>query len=255
MKPIARRSEVLEQPVGDELVLYDQRAHRAHRLNPVAGVLWRRSDGSRSIEALAACLHDELGLPADDTGPVIHGLDELARADLLTAAPRLRHRLFDRRAALLAAATLVPMVTTIVVPTPAHAQSVGFPPPPTPDFEKFNGAFEGRAVLIDAGGFLGFSNQVHTFADNAVDDQGEGTLDVTGVPKTEYDLGQRAYAVTIQSDGSISGGGSSVTAQGVDIDCTISGSFNATCTRLQFTEIVNFDNHIGTATWEVTVRR
>ena len=53
MTPTARDDNVLSYEVGEELVVYDRMAQRAHRLNAVAAVVWRLCDGQRGVEAIA----------------------------------------------------------------------------------------------------------------------------------------------------------------------------------------------------------
>lgn len=138
MQPVARSEQLLVQEVGDELVVYDQRSHRAHRLNGTARTVWRLADGSRSVGELAVRLRDELRpgeraeLGIGDSEALVRlALDDLARAGLLARSPRsggIEEATSRRQILTAAAALLTPVIATIVAPTPADAQS--FPTTP-----------------------------------------------------------------------------------------------------------------------------
>ena len=122
--PVARQHDLVMKTVGDELLVYDLERHRAHRLNRVAAGVWRQCDGSRDAERIAAELRTGDGVPVTQ-GAVEYALGELARARLLTgpvARVGLTRREVVRRLGT-AAAVALPLVTTIVAPTAAAAQS------------------------------------------------------------------------------------------------------------------------------------
>jgi hypothetical protein len=114
--------------VGDEVVVYDSRQHRAHALNPPAAVVWRHLDGRTSMKEMVAHLRRELDGPADEE-VVWLALRELERAELLDGPlDKLATRTVSRRQALrrlgVAAGTgavLLPAISSIVAP-PVHAQ-------------------------------------------------------------------------------------------------------------------------------------
>jgi hypothetical protein len=112
-----------------EVLVYDQRTDSAHRLNPTAAVVWRHLDGSRTISDLVEVLAAEVGDVADED-LVMVTLDELGQADLLedhsqreAQEIRLSRRRFIRRVGVVGtAAPVLPIVRSIVAPTPASAQ-------------------------------------------------------------------------------------------------------------------------------------
>jgi hypothetical protein len=132
MLPQARHDRLLVQQVGDELVVYDQEWHRAHRLNRSAAVIWSHCDGRTSAAELAELLTRELNLPVDER-VVRLALDQLEQARLLqerSAQPAdivgIPRRHVIRRLELTAGlAFCVPMVESIVAPTPPMAQNNG----------------------------------------------------------------------------------------------------------------------------------
>ena len=48
--PRARKEGLLEEAVGEELLLYDQDSHTAHCLSPIAACVWRHCDGERDVD-------------------------------------------------------------------------------------------------------------------------------------------------------------------------------------------------------------
>jgi hypothetical protein len=130
MLPQARRDQLFVQDVGDDLVVYDQEGHLAHRLSRTAALVWRHCDGQHSVEDLAALLAKELNAPA--AGELVWlGLTRLGEANLLQQplvqpARVSRRQVLRKLGRVAAAAILVPTITSIIAPTPAMAQSEEF---------------------------------------------------------------------------------------------------------------------------------
>ena len=130
MMPKARQEGLLVQEVGDELAVYDQEIHRAHRLNQTAAIVWRHCDGQRSVEDLTVVLQQQLN-PVVDHEVVLLALDQLHSARLLETSvgrsvdeTRLSRRAVVRKVGLVGVLSLLlPAITTLAVPTPAQAQS------------------------------------------------------------------------------------------------------------------------------------
>jgi len=114
--------------LGDETIVYDRATHRAYCLNRAASLVFHRCDGRTSSEELARRLRDKLtDLPdAEAPGFVGLALRQLSEAGLLekpmVEAPRAPP---SRRAALrvLATTAALPVVLSILAPTPAEAQT------------------------------------------------------------------------------------------------------------------------------------
>jgi hypothetical protein len=169
--PRARQDELVVQSIGDETIVYDERRSRAHRLNQTAAFVWSHCDGARTVADLAAAVQKEtgqdkeigqdkeVGQGAEDI--VWLALDRLEKAHLLQdrlakpahAAPLTRRDVL-RKAALAGGLTLLlPVVQSIVAPTPAMAMSIGCAkrgqiPSPTrpccPGLRDVNGICVGR---------------------------------------------------------------------------------------------------------------
>jgi hypothetical protein len=119
--------------VGDEVLVYDLETHRAHSVNGVAAAVWRRCDGTRDAARIAVDLREDGVAPVTEEA-VRYALGELGRARLLTgpvAPAGLTRREVMRRLGT-AAAVALPVVTTIVTPTAAQAQSCATADQPCP---------------------------------------------------------------------------------------------------------------------------
>lgn len=134
-RPLARTAGLLTEEVDGELLVYDEQHEVACRLNRPAALVWENSDGTRTVADLIAVLAAELGDLADED-MVLMALDDLAEHDLIESgyerreitATRLSRRRFIGRVGIAGAAAMaVPVVHSMVVPTPASAISVGYP--------------------------------------------------------------------------------------------------------------------------------
>jgi hypothetical protein len=123
--PRARQGGLLEETVGEELLLYDQESHTAHCLSPIAACVWRHCDGDRNIAELAR-------LTGVSESLVASALHELREKDLLDAEPELTQSTVpgvSRREAIVrvarygAAATAGSMIVSATAATPAMASS------------------------------------------------------------------------------------------------------------------------------------
>lgn len=128
MEKLARRTDLIEQEVGDELLLYDRDRNHLHRLNRTAASLWHRCDGNTTDEEMVDLVRQDLQQPVN-AEDVHLGLDRLAEADLLveskswTAQSLTRRRMITKLGAAAGAGLLVPVVESIVVPRVAEARN------------------------------------------------------------------------------------------------------------------------------------
>lgn len=130
--PSARKSKLVVRELAEEVLVYDEETHRAHCLNRTAALVWKHCDGRTPVRVIAASVGEQLSSPVPDE-VVWLALDQLAEFDLLAPGPArpaatnlMSRRKMIRRLGLAAAITL-PLITSIVSPTPAHAQSGGTP--------------------------------------------------------------------------------------------------------------------------------
>jgi len=130
IRPLARTDGVVTEDVADEVLVYDERTDVACRLNRSAALVWRNSDGKRTLEDLVHVLEADLGDVADED-MVLMALDSLAEHGLIesgyeardSTASRLSRRRFFRRVGV--AAVSIPVVASMAVPMPAAAASNG----------------------------------------------------------------------------------------------------------------------------------
>lgn len=119
------RVECLSREFGDELLIYDLQRNEGHCLNSTAAAAWKLCDGNNSLSQIARTLSRQFSAQVDES-TVLLALDRLADAHLLVepvmAAKRLSRRVALRRIGI-AAAIALPLVTSIVAPTPARAAS------------------------------------------------------------------------------------------------------------------------------------
>jgi len=126
LKPLARKEGLVIQELPDELLVYDLDRDKAHCLNQTAALVWRNCDGHATTAAISQSLERELNTTIDEK-IVLLALDQLGRNHLLEELPTpppIMSGLNRRemvRALGIAAAVAVPVVTSIVAPTPAQA--------------------------------------------------------------------------------------------------------------------------------------
>ena len=120
-RPKARKQGLLVRDLGDEVVVYEVESHRGHSLNRTATLVWRASDGRRTVAGIAAQLGRELGVPADE--PLVRfALQKLREARLLEAGAREAATLTRRQVARrIGQAALLPVVISLFAPRPSEA--------------------------------------------------------------------------------------------------------------------------------------
>jgi hypothetical protein len=125
--PRAREDGLLEEAIGEELLLYDLESHTAHCLTPIAASVWRHCDGEHDVTKLAQ-------LAGADESLVAEALHELRERKLLNAEPELmqsesavsgvsRREAIVRVARYGAAAAAGSMIVSATAATPAMASS------------------------------------------------------------------------------------------------------------------------------------
>ena len=119
----ARSTRVVSEAVGEEVVVYDLDTDEAHLLSPNVAKIWRAADGSRNIDQLASVVTADG--PEQALSIVWGGLEQLQEKRLLEgvvlfpASAGMSRRAMLKRIGI--AAVAIPVITTIVAPTPAAA--------------------------------------------------------------------------------------------------------------------------------------
>ena len=142
-----RRETTHVETLQGELCIYEWTTTTVHALNPAAARVWELCDGSTTIDEMIAAVRRDLQAPGARS-IVEHALTQFDRAGLLERGtlagigPLLSRRALLRR---IGAAAAIPVVTSIVAPTPLAAQSgLG-------NTMTFNATFAPQSFIVPAG--------------------------------------------------------------------------------------------------------
>jgi hypothetical protein len=124
---LARNEQVVVRELTDEVLVYDLTRHRAHCLNRTAAFVWNHCDGETTVNEIARLMGEEWDTPVSED-IVWFALDKLGKADLLQERIKMPQAGMSRRSAVrqmgLGALLAIPVVMSVVSPTPAAAASV-----------------------------------------------------------------------------------------------------------------------------------
>lgn len=134
-KPLAKKDFIVVEESPNEALIYDSAKNKLHMLTPVATAVWKSSDGKTSVSEIAHKLEAEL--KSDGVEDIAWlALEELDKSGLLENSVSIPQDAISRRAmmktAALSLAVSTPLVTSLIAPSPAYAQSRGPKPPPRP---------------------------------------------------------------------------------------------------------------------------
>ncbi len=127
-KPITKKDYIVVEESPNEALVYDSASNKLHMLTPVATTVWKNCDGKTSVSEIARKLNAELDdeLREDITWLA---LEELDKSGLLEHSVTIPQDTISRRALMktigLAVAVSLPLVTTLIAPSAAYAQSGG----------------------------------------------------------------------------------------------------------------------------------
>ena len=128
IKPLARKSDIVIQEFGDEILIYDLRANKAFNLNQTSTLIWQLSDGDKTIAEIAEDISKKLSSPVNEEF-VWLALEQLRKEKLVENDTEIAglyqgvsRREIIRRVGL---GTLValPLVSSLVAPMAITAQS------------------------------------------------------------------------------------------------------------------------------------
>jgi Coenzyme PQQ synthesis protein D (PqqD) len=123
-----KRKGVITRQIQGELLVFDPESNKAHCLNAVSARVWQLCDGKRTVAQITHALKENPAVCADD-GVIWLALRQLKKAGLLsnsTPPPLGARRLSRREAGTMLGKTallVVPLISSVVVPTPAEAAS------------------------------------------------------------------------------------------------------------------------------------
>ena len=125
--PHARRSGLIVKEADGEVLIYDLERDKAHCLNDTAAKVWEYCDGETTLADACCSLTRELNAPCDEQ-LIWYALRQFEKDNLLEQRVELPAVIFSGmnrrqmvRALGLGAIIAVPLVTSIVAPTPAQA--------------------------------------------------------------------------------------------------------------------------------------
>jgi len=124
--PKQRNERLVIDELPDEILVYDLDRHKAHCLNGTAAMVWRRCDGKTPPTEIARRLKSDLDQPFNEE-LVWLAVSQLEKVHLLEEPIGLPSRLAGMsrremvRALGIGAVVTVPLITSIVSPTPVQA--------------------------------------------------------------------------------------------------------------------------------------
>lgn len=124
--PRLRADGLIIHELPDELLVYDKVRDLAHCLNDTAAFVWRACDGQRTPEEIARKLTTQLAVavPEDVVWLALTQLEEIHLLEQQGTVPASFAGMSRRQVARslgLTAAVALPLITSILVPTPAQA--------------------------------------------------------------------------------------------------------------------------------------
>ena len=157
--PRAREAGLIVRELEDETLVYDAVTDKAHCLNQTAARIWKHCDGTSSVTQIADLLSQRTETTIDEK-VVWYALEQFNKGGLLEEKiePPAAFKIagMSRRQMVrtlgLAAMVAIPVVTSIVAPTPVQAGASCLPPGSSCDPKGIpccppNGCFGGTCSL------------------------------------------------------------------------------------------------------------
>ena len=126
--PLSRKEKIVEQEFENEILIYDLNRHKALCLNEPSAIVWQLCDGKKSVADIGRIVEEKLKAPVTEDF-VWLALDQLKKENLLVNGKSIERRFagLSRREVVkkigLASVIALPMISSIVAPSPVHAQS------------------------------------------------------------------------------------------------------------------------------------
>jgi hypothetical protein len=127
-KPVSRKADIVVQELGNEVLIYDLKIHKAFSLNETSALVWQACNGNRTINEISAQISAQLNSPVNEEF-VWLALEQLKKENLIeneaeVSAPfeGMSRREVIRKVALTSLIAL-PIVSSLVAPMAVHAQS------------------------------------------------------------------------------------------------------------------------------------
>lgn len=126
--PLSRKSNIVVQEFENEILIYDLNISKAFCLNETSAFIYQLCDGTNSIAQMRESLSKKLNTPVSEN-LLLLALDGLNRAGLLEKGDELNIDFggLSRREVMkkvgLASLVALPLISSVVAPTPANAAS------------------------------------------------------------------------------------------------------------------------------------
>ncbi len=124
--PVARKEGLVIQEMSGEVLVYDLDTNKAHCLNQTAATVWKSCNGSNSVADISKIFGSPLGKAVDED-LIWLAIDQLNEKNLLAEEVTAKFAGQNRREIIkkvgLAAVVALPIVTSLVAPKSASAQS------------------------------------------------------------------------------------------------------------------------------------
>ncbi len=127
-KPVSRKSNIVVQDFGNEILIYDLTENKAFNLNETSAMVWQLCDGNKTVSDIAGNLSGRFDSPIS-ADFVWFALEQLKKDNLLENASEVSIDFggLSRREVVskVGFATLValPMISSLIAPMAIHAQS------------------------------------------------------------------------------------------------------------------------------------
>lgn len=127
--PLARKSDLVIQESGDELLIYDLKTNKAFCLNETSALVWQLSDGTNSIKDIALRMTEKMKAPISGDFVLI-ATEQLNRDGLLDGSAAFADPFEDvsRREMIrkvgFASVVALPIVSSTIAPSATNSQSL-----------------------------------------------------------------------------------------------------------------------------------
>jgi len=127
-----RAKDLLVRELRDEFIIYDPSLQTAYCLNAPAAAVWKLCDGDKSVADITHSLNQD-STAATEEELVWLAVDELNKSGLLQneISPCIQNKMLSRRDLIkkmaISVTVALPIVTSILLPTPADGLSPARP--------------------------------------------------------------------------------------------------------------------------------
>jgi hypothetical protein len=128
LAPVARKKSLIVKELANETLVYDLESDKAHCLNETAMRVWKNCDGRQTIAQMCESIARETNapLPEEMAWLALELLEQFKLLETPVTQPSRFSGMSRRQMIRLVgtAAIAVPVITSIVAPRPAQAQSL-----------------------------------------------------------------------------------------------------------------------------------